>query len=94
LIPTNCGKQGKQEQIFELENMTPLGNISLNKILEKIAHMFMKQNYGHAFQLIKGCYVLTSIRRYKLNGEVSNIAAHGKGEEAYVPRLMLSGIFA
>ncbi len=74
--------------------MTPLGNISLNKILEKIAHMFMKQSYGHAFQLIKGCYVLTCIRHYKLIGEVSNIVAHGKGEEAYVPRLMLSGIFA
>jgi hypothetical protein len=34
--------------------MTPLGNISLNKILEKIARMFMKQSYGHAFQLVKG----------------------------------------
>jgi hypothetical protein len=74
--------------------MTPLGNISLNKILEKIAHKFMKQNYGHAFQLIKWCYVLTGIRCYKLNGKVSNSAAHGKGEETCVPRLMLSGIFA
>ncbi len=80
--------------IWKLENMTPLGNISLNKILEKFAHMFMKQSYGHAFQFIKRCYVLTSIRCYKLNGEVSNIAAHGKGEEACVPRLMLSGILA
>jgi hypothetical protein len=74
--------------------MTPLGNISLNKILEKNVCMFMKQSYGHAFQLIKGCYALTGIRCYKLNGKVSNIAAHGKGEEAYVPRLMLSGTFA
>ncbi len=56
--------------------------------------MFMKQNYGHAFQLIKGCYDLTCIMCYELNGEVSNIATHGKGEEAYVPRFMLSGIFA
>ncbi len=54
----------------------------------------MKQNYGHAFQLIKWCYVLTGIRCYKLNGKVSNSAAHGKGEETCVPRLMLSGIFA
>jgi hypothetical protein len=45
-----------------MEIMTPLGNINLNKILEKIACMFMKQNYGHAFQLVKGCYALTSIR--------------------------------
>jgi hypothetical protein len=74
--------------------MTPSGNISLNKILEIFSHMFMKQSCGHAFQFIKRCYVLTSIRCYKFNGEVSNIAAHGKGEEAYVPRLMLSGILA
>ncbi len=73
--------------------MTPLGNINLNKILEKIAHMFMKQSYGDAFQVVKGCSALTSIRHYKFNGEVSNIAAHGKGEETYVPRLMLNGIF-
>jgi len=73
--------------------MTPLGNISLNKIIEKIARMFMKQSYGHAFQLIKRCFTLTSIRCYELNGKVSNIAAHGKGG-ANVPRLMLNGIFA
>jgi hypothetical protein len=74
--------------------MAPLGNISLNKILEKIARMFMKQKYGHAFQLVKGCYTLTGIRHYKLNGEVSNIVALGKGEEVDVARLMLNGIFA
>jgi hypothetical protein len=73
--------------------MTPLGNISLNKIIEKIARMFMKQSYGHAFQLIKRCFTLTSIRCYELNGKVSNIAAHGKGG-TNVPRLMLNGIFA
>jgi hypothetical protein len=56
--------------------------------------MFMKQSYGHAFQLVKGCYALTSIRCYELNRKVSNIAAHGKGEKADVPRLMFSGIFA
>ncbi len=55
--------------------------------------MFMKQTYGHSFQLVKGCYALTCIRRYELNGEVSNIVAHGKGE-LDVPRLMLSGFFA
>jgi hypothetical protein len=73
--------------------MTPLGNINLNKILEKIAHMFMKQNCGHAFQLVKGCFSLIGIRHYKLNGEVSNITTHGKGEEVDVLRLMLNGIF-
>ncbi len=73
--------------------MTPFGNISLNKILEKFAHMFMKQSYGHAFQLVKGSLALTCIGRYKLNGEVSNITTHGKGEETTVPRLMLNGIF-
>jgi hypothetical protein len=70
-----------------------LGNITLNKILEKIAHMFMKQNYEHAFQLIKGCFALIGIRHYKLNGEGFNIATHGKGEEVDVPRLMFNGIF-
>jgi hypothetical protein len=70
-----------------------LGSITLNKILEKIAHMFMKQNYGHAFQLVKGCFALIGIRHYKLNGEVFNIATHGKGEEVDVPRLMFNGIF-
>jgi hypothetical protein len=79
--------------IWKLEIMTPLGNISLNKIQEKIARMFMKQSYGHAFQLVKGCSAFTCIRHYELNGEVSNIVAHGKGEEANMPRLMLSGIF-
>jgi len=70
-----------------------LGSITLNKILEKIAHMFMKQNYGHAFQLVKGCFALIGIRHYKLNGEIFNIATHGKGEEVDVPRLMFNGIF-
>jgi hypothetical protein len=46
--------------------MTHLGNNNLNNIFEKIAHMFMKQNYGQAFQPIKGCYALTCIRRYDL----------------------------
>ncbi len=73
--------------------MTPLGNINLNKIFEKIAHMFMKQSYGYAFQLIKGCFALIGIRHYKLNGKVSNIATHGKGEKVNVLRLMLNGIF-
>jgi len=54
----------------------------------------MKQNYGHAFQQVKGCSTLTSIRHYELNEKVSHIATHGKGEEADVPRLMLNGIFA
>jgi hypothetical protein len=74
--------------------MTPLGNINLNKILKKIAHMVMKQNYGQAFQLVKGCSSLIGIRRYELIGEVSNIATHGKGEKTDVLRLMLNGIFA
>ncbi len=56
--------------------------------------MFMKQNYGHVFQLIKGCYALIGISHYELNGEVFNIVAHGKGEGADVPRLMFSGIFS
>ncbi len=55
--------------------------------------MFMKQNCGHAFQLVKGCFSLIGIRHYKLNGEVSNITTHGKGEEVDVLRLMLNGIF-
>ncbi len=50
-----------------MEIMTPLGNINLNKILEKIAHMFMKQNCGQAFQLFKRCYALTYIKYYELN---------------------------
>jgi hypothetical protein len=73
--------------------MTPLGNINLNKIFKKIAHMFMKQSYGRTFQQVKRCFALTSIKHYKFNGEVSNIAAHGKGEEADVPRFMFNGIF-
>jgi hypothetical protein len=60
---------------LEAGNYDPLGYISLNKILEKIACMFMKQNYGNAFQLIKGCFTLTCTRCYKLNGEISNIDA-------------------
>jgi archaellum biogenesis protein FlaJ (TadC family) len=73
--------------------MTPLSNISLNKIFKKIAHMFMKQSYGQTFQQFKRCYALTSIRHYEFNGGVSNIVAHGKGEEVDVPRLMFNGIF-
>jgi len=74
--------------------MIPLNNISLSKILEKIACMFMKQNYGHVFQLVKGCYALISISHYELNGEISNIVGHGKGEGADVPKFMFSGIFS
>jgi hypothetical protein len=37
---------------------------------------------------------LISIRHYKFNEKISNIVAHGKGEEADVLRLMLNGIFA
>jgi hypothetical protein len=71
--------------------MNPLGNINFNKILKKIAHMFMKQNYGQVFQLVEGCYALTCISHYELIGEISNIVAHGKGEEAYELRLMFNG---
>jgi hypothetical protein len=74
--------------------MTPLGNISLNKIFKKIAHMFMKQSYGQKFQQVKRCYALTSIKHYEFNKRVYNIAAHGKGEEVDGPRLMFNGIFA
>jgi hypothetical protein len=77
----------KKTSIWKLET------ISLNKILKKITCMFMRQSYGCACQLVEGCYALTCIRCYELNGEVSNIAAHGKGEEADVPRLMFNGIF-
>jgi hypothetical protein len=73
--------------------MTPLGNINLNNIFKKIAHMFVKQNYEHEFQQVRRCFVLTSIKHYELNGKVSNIVAHGKGEEVDVPRFMLNGIF-
>jgi len=74
--------------------MTPLGNINFKKIFKKIAHMFMKQSYGQTFQQVKRCFALTNIRHYEFNGVVSNIAAHGKGKEADVPRLMFNGIFA
>jgi hypothetical protein len=53
--------------IWKMEIMTPLGNINLNKILEKIAHMFMKQNCGQTFQLLKGCYAFTCIKHYEFN---------------------------
>jgi hypothetical protein len=69
-----ASKENKNKYL-EVGNYDPLGYISLNKILEKIGHMFMKQNYGNAFQPIKGCYVLTCIRHYKLNGKVFNIDA-------------------
>jgi hypothetical protein len=58
---------------LEVGNYDPLGYISLNKILEKIARMFMKQNYGNAFQPIKGYSILTCTRHYKLNEKLSNI---------------------
>jgi len=45
----------------------------------------MKQSYGQTFQQVKRCYTLTSIRPYEFNIGVSNIGAHGKGEEADVP---------
>ncbi len=79
--------------MWKLETMTPLGNISLNKILEKIACMFMKQRCGHAFQPIKRCFALTSIKHYKLNEQVSNIVTHGQGEKTNVPKFMFSWTF-
>ncbi len=53
----------------------------------------MKQRCGHAFQLVKRCFALTSVKRYELNEEVCNIATHGQGEKANVPKFMLSWIF-
>ncbi len=64
-----------KNKYMEAGNYDSFGCISLNKIFEKIACMFMKQNYGNAFQLIKRCFALTCIRWYKFNGEVSNIDA-------------------
>ncbi len=55
--------------------------------------MFMNQRCGHAFQLVKGCFALTGVKCYELNEEVSNIATHGQGEKANVPKFMLSWIF-
>jgi hypothetical protein len=80
--------------MWKLKIMTPLGNISLNKIFKKIPCMFMKQRCGHAFQPIKGCFVLKCIKRWELNGKISNIATHGQGEEANVRKFMLNWIFA
>ncbi len=70
-----------------------MGNINLNKIFKKIECMFMKQRCGHAFQLVKRCFALTSVKPYELNEEVSNIATHGQGEKANVPKFMLIWIF-
>ncbi len=67
-------KENKNKYL-EVGNYDPLGYINLNKIFEKIAHMFMKQNYGNVIQPIKGCFILTCTRHYKLNGELSNIDA-------------------
>jgi len=53
----------------------------------------MKQRCGHAFQPIKGCFALTSIKRYELKEQVSNIVTHRQGEEANVPKFMFSWIF-
>jgi hypothetical protein len=89
-----ASKENKRRtNMWKLETVTPLGNINLNKIFKKIECMFMKQRCGHAFQLIKGCFALTSVKRYELDEEVSNIATHGQGEEADMPKFMLSWIF-
>ncbi len=68
---TKCVKLNNK--YLEARNYDSLGYISLNKIFKKIACMFMKQNYGNAFQLVKRCYALTCIRWYIFNGEVYNI---------------------
>ncbi len=70
---TKCVKL--KNKYLEAGNYDPLGYISLNKILKKITCMFMKQNYGNSFQLVKGCFALMCIRCYKLNGKTSNIDA-------------------
>jgi hypothetical protein len=89
-----ASKENKtRTSMWKLEIMTPLSNINLNKILEKIRCMFMKQRCGHAFQPIKGCFALTSIKRYELNKEVSNIATHGQGKKVNVLKFMFSWIF-
>jgi len=67
-------KENKNKYL-EVGNYDPLGYINLNKIFEKIARMFMKQNYGNAIQPIKRCFILTCTRHYKLNGKLSNIDA-------------------
>jgi hypothetical protein len=62
-----------ENNYLEVGNYDPLGYISLNKILEKIARMFMKQNYGNPFPPIKEYSILTCTRHYKLNVKLSNI---------------------
>ncbi len=64
------GKKTKTS-IWKLETMTPLGNISLKKIFEKIPCMFMKQRCGQAFQPFKGCFTLTSIKLYELKNTIT-----------------------
>jgi hypothetical protein len=50
-----ANKENKtRTSMWRLETMTPLGNISSNKIFLKIPCMFMKQRCGHAFQPIEG----------------------------------------
>jgi hypothetical protein len=69
-----ASKENKNKYL-EAGNYDPLGYISLNKIFEKNSCKFMKQNYGNAFQLVEGCYVLTCTKHYKLNGKIFNIDA-------------------
>jgi hypothetical protein len=69
------GSKENKNKYLEVGNYDPLGYISLNKIFEKNTRMFRKQNYGNAFQPIKGCFTLTCIRHYKLNGKLYNIDA-------------------
>ncbi len=53
----------------------------------------MKQRCGHLLQRCKRCFALTSVKRYELNEEVSNIATHGQGEKANVPKSLVGFLF-
>jgi hypothetical protein len=72
--------------------MTPLGNINLKNNNNNCTYV----HEAKLWTSISTSQKVLCFERYKrseLNRQISHIAAHGEGEEADVPRLMLNGIF-
>ncbi len=70
--------------------MTPLGNINLKNNRKNCTYV-NEAKLWTSISTSQKVLCFERYKRYKLNRQISNIAAHGEGEEADVPRACSMG---